>query len=754
MSLSLQRVELSNIRSHGDIVFEPEANGVTAIQGANGVGKSTLLDSIAWALYGTKPAGVSKVIAIAKEGCSPGKDKVFARVDFTIGTRIVRVERRIVTKQGGIECEVFDWDDANSSWTNVAGPAVSHAEPYIRKLLNMDEKGFLAAVLVQQKQVDQLISATAKERASVIEKLTGISSISSALVESRQEYNSLKKASKLSDMDPKKLTDLRSRLVTVVEDYESTNAETKKLFELGISLKNKGIDAKNFYQTEKAKFESFQAANDRIKEIKILLEVKQDQLNTKIAEKDALKKTLQQLGSRESQEETYNKHKSLESDRNNLLQEIAKLRSSITESKKALALAKKAARLFEGLSLAEAKKTIEQIESELQNESKVSDYQRQKAGYESTIASVKNAISVIRDSSGACPTCLQEVSDAKAAITSLESRIDECLAEIEALKSKIIEAEKAKVAQSEKRDDLKALVDALNTITEATENIESFNKRLDTALADEKTVASELKGLAKIIARIDEQKSHQVKYENTLAECKAISNEIESLRGESNKLSEDSKKPLSKAALNKLESDLDKTRSEYTKVTNKVLVAKGNVKLLEQEKGYVEEAITAEEAVQKKYKDLLKSVEIAGNRTTVLEEFRQNRIENSVPLIENYASDLLGRFTESKFTGLKIDGKFNAAVTLQDGSERAIGLLSGGELSAAAMALRLAISIVLNGDDSQNLIILDEVLVSQDSGRAELILNTIREVCQGQVILIAHNDSISDIADKLVELKS
>ena len=68
------------------------------------------------------------------------------------------------------------------------------------------------------------------------------------------------------------------------------------------------------------------------------------------------------------------------------------------------------------------------------------------------------------------------------------------------------------------------------------------------------------------------------------------------------------------------------------------------------------------------------------------------------------------------------------------------------------MSLRLAIAMLLNSGADQNTVILDEVLVSQDGARAEQILSTIKEMFQGQVVLIAHNESIDSIADKIVTL--
>ena len=88
----------------------------------------------------------------------------------------------------------------------------------------------------------------------------------------------------------------------------------------------------------------------------------------------------------------------------------------------------------------------------------------------------------------------------------------------------------------------------------------------------------------------------------------------------------------------------------------------------------------------------------------------------------------------------------------QHGEERAIGQLSGGELSAVAMALRFAISLMLGGKSGVNLMILDEVLVSQDEERSANILMTLKSITEGQVIIVAHNDSIDTVVDKVVEL--
>ena len=58
----------------------------------------------------------------------------------------------------------------------------------------MNEKGFLTSIFVQQKQVDQIVSATPRERGAVIEDLTGIASITQAIQKTNETTRSLEKA--------------------------------------------------------------------------------------------------------------------------------------------------------------------------------------------------------------------------------------------------------------------------------------------------------------------------------------------------------------------------------------------------------------------------------------------------------------------------------------------------------------------------------------------------------------------------------
>ena len=134
-----------------------------------------------------------------------------------------------------------------------------------------------------------------------------------------------------------------------------------------------------------------------------------------------------------------------------------------------------------------------------------------------------------------------------------------------------------------------------------------------------------------------------------------------------------------------------------------------------------------------------------------LTQFKEKRIKTSIPELTAIASEILFKFTNGDFTELILTESFDTFVKTNKGILRPVQQLSGGELSAASIALRLAIALFLS-NKNQSLLILDEVLTAMSTTRSQLILETIASFTNSQIILIAHNDNINSFADKVVTL--
>lgn len=754
MGISLKSIELANIRSHKHFKFSPADHGVTAISGPTGSGKSTLVDSFAWTLFGTKPKGVSKNSAILREGTDIKQDKVYARVELEVDGVLVKIERRMVSKTGGTECDIWEWNEDGSKWDRKAGSATTHAEVYIRQRLKMDEQGFLTAVLVQQKQVDKLISAGAPERAKIIEKLTGIASISAGLAAASKEHRGLKKAIELTTVDEsqleeveKELDESEQKLNVAKDDYRIAK---EKLQVVHGELKDFESDVE-----EKTKsFELAERARKALGEYEVKLEATEGLLEDAKTERDDAKAQLPQGSRGISYEESLSKLKKLKSS-------VASLESSKLYHERIIRDSSAQLRELEALIGDSGYKSAEKVQKVVKATQKDIDgiaKDLKKISNESSelrgeTAQLESAIEVVSHGEN-CPTCRQSVADVSGAVKALEAQRGLLQSKIDELE---VREEMLTSEREEQRSQLRgfeSLVESFSELDEVRSTIEESEKELSENASELKAKATELKAAEKLHKIVEREEENSKRYDAALARLQKIVKAIEDLKGRRKKAKAvlDESSAPSESKLNSLRNKLYKIQVSYQDDRVALGELKSDAKVLSNSIAHLRDKRELYKKEVERHRELLRSVEISGATVETLTEFRTNRVKTALPTIESYASELLSRFTDGKFVALKLDEKFNASVLLASGVERPVGLLSGGELSAASIALRLSVSMMLNASDSSNLIILDEVLVSQDADRSELILTTIRDVCKGQVVMISHGAGVSAIADKKVDL--
>lgn len=755
MNMIIKKVELSNIQVHEHFVFTPDNKGITAIRGANGTGKSTIVDSIAWALYGTKPPGVSKAAAIFREGAEFPKDKCYVRLWLSVDGRELRVERRMLDKNGKTECNVWEeFSNGKESERHQAGPAVSHAETYIRKTLKMDEKGFLTAILIQQKQVDKLISATARERAQAIEKLTGISSITSALTEARQEFNNINRKSKEVNIDEDAFKKLKQEREDFAEKLAKKKNEKSDL-DKKVSGSKKAVDElHDKVEDEDQKIQENEDKKERITVLDARIESFEENLQPTIDEKNKKKNQLSQIGVSVNLSEI---SKNLQ----NQKQSLRKLTSSYDLKEKEI---KESLDKIEEYSLLikKADKSIEEAEESLtkskdkntQISESLTKNRDEVISFSSEEKKLDRAIKVLQHENGNCPTCLQKVGDVSTVVENLESQKQELQSKKDDCESKIEQLTQMQEKAAIVVEKLEYLVEALTKTDEIQDTIKELRVDKENIQAQILVAEGEVGSTEKLYNEAKRQSEIKEEYDQLLSRAQKIAEQLDQMKGERVQLQSDIKNSgvITSAALGRLRKKYETAYEKHSSLSLKYSECAGDVRVMEEQVKALDVSIDHQSKEIEQYKELLKNVEISKATVNVLEEFRIDRINNSIPVIETYASDLMNRFTDGKFVGLKMDAKFNTKVVLSNGKERAVGSLSGGELSLASIALLISISMLLNSSGGSNPIILDEVFVSQDANRADLSITTIKEVCQGQLIMIAHNESLDSVADKVVEL--
>lgn len=735
----LKKVIIENIRSHEYLEFEPASIGVTAISGENGAGKSTIVDAFSWSLFGTRLHGLRNKNYI-REGVDAKEKTVQVTSYIRVGNTDFMIKRKITSNEGACECKVFSYNEEIGDWEFESGPAVTHAESFIRSILNIDEKGFLSSVFIQQKQVDQIVSASPTERGQVIEKLIGVSAITESTKLAREESRALQRAADI--IQPGSLEDEKAKVdefkikVTTAKDNLKEVEETLKTLEQELvvlrATEQAETELQNHLDSLNTSLDNVKKDDSYLKEnLKNYTKILKD--NSEISIDYKLKEIIE-----EELSESLEKEKAIQNELNNINIQITRYTSLFEET----------------LNYDEIKAAYDEITdnyNDLMNKKSVLD--EALLGLKVKVKSVKQHLELLKSGAAECPVCGHPILNPEEEFKKHTEEQNENKKEFKQIKEELTELEEAISKIGNDKTQYEAL---LEKATEQVNSVDNFKK----AKENKRTKEAKLNSIQLVInknreqlADINANEKHRdlintAKEQVTISEQRLKDNKKERARLEK-EIS--TLNVLPKSTYKVLLNNLKEKEDLLVKTNIQKASLDGELKLIvEQAKQAVQDYKRCKEASEN-YERLHNQITIMNLTNQSLIKFKEQRIKNSIPELTDIASEILARFTDNKFTQLILTDKFETFVVTENNVKRPVSQLSGGELSAAAIALRLAIALFLN-NGQQHLLILDEVLTAMSSDRSQLILETITSLTNAQIILIAHNDGINSFADKVVHL--
>lgn len=735
----LKKVIIENIRSHEYLEFEPASIGVTAISGENGAGKSTIVDAFSWSLFGTRLHGLRNKNYI-REGVDAKEKTVQVTSYIRVGNTDFMIKRKITSNEGACECKVFSYNEEIGDWEFESGPAVTHAESFIRSILNIDEKGFLSSVFIQQKQVDQIVSASPTERGQVIEKLIGVSAITESTKLAREESRALQRAADI--IQPGSLEDEKAKVdefkikVTTAKENLKEVEETLKTLEQELvvlrATEQAETELQNHLDSLNTSLDNVKKDDSYLKEnLKNYTKILKD--NSEISIDYKLKEIIE-----EELSESLEKEKAIQNELNNINIQITRYASLFEET----------------LNYDEIKAAYDEITdkyNDLMNKKSVLD--EALMGLKVKVKSVKQHLELLKSGAAECPVCGHPILNPEEEFKKHTEEQNENKKEFKQIKEELTELEEAISKIDNDKTQYEAL---LEKATEQVNSVDDFKK----AKENKQTKEAELNSIQLVInknreqlADINANEKHRdlintAKEQVTISEQRLKDNKKERARLEK-EIS--TLNVLPKSTYKVLLNNLKEKEDLLVKTNIQKASLDGELKLIvEQAKQAVQDYKRCKEASEN-YERLHNQITIMNLTNQSLIKFKEQRIKNSIPELTDIASEILARFTDNKFTQLILTDKFETFVVTENNVKRPVSQLSGGELSAAAIALRLAIALFLN-NGQQHLLILDEVLTAMSSDRSQLILETITSLTNAQIILIAHNDGINSFADKVVHL--
>ena len=173
----LKSIHLKNFRKFKDSYIE-FPDGVTGVVGLNGVGKSTLFEAVAWALYGSVAARTG-TDQIKREGAAPSEpcrielDFVFDDADY-----------HVVREMSGKNLQASGSATVNGKLVATGAEVLSK---FIQKRLGMDWKSFYTSIFAKQKELNTLSSMNPSERRQLILRMLGINVVDDIISEIRSD---------------------------------------------------------------------------------------------------------------------------------------------------------------------------------------------------------------------------------------------------------------------------------------------------------------------------------------------------------------------------------------------------------------------------------------------------------------------------------------------------------------------------------------------------------------------------------------
>ena len=269
--MRLKTLTLKNFRKFRQATLD-FPDGLTAVVGLNGAGKSTIFEAVSWVLYG--PVAARTPSDQIKRVSAEPRDSCRVELEFDFEEHQYRIVREMSGKTLSASATV-------TMDGKVAATGAEVVSKFMQKTLGMDFKSFFTSIFAKQKELNTLSSMNASERRPLILKMLGIDSLDEVIKTIRSDK---KQKTMLIERLSKDLVDERGqdRIVFLKKDIAEGKEQKRELGEELTKLHKKmqqshpRLDAlEKDYKTHKKTYETVTTEKEQLLEKKRLFEQKQ-----------------------------------------------------------------------------------------------------------------------------------------------------------------------------------------------------------------------------------------------------------------------------------------------------------------------------------------------------------------------------------------------------------------------------------------------------------------------------------------------
>jgi DNA repair protein SbcC/Rad50 len=785
--MRLNSLRLCNFRQHTDtyITFE---DGLTGIIGANGSGKTTILEAIAWALYGQDAArGKKETIRSLRAGPNA---RVKVELDFELGGHRYRIDR------GLTHAELY-LDGAEGPIAN----SITGVSDMLRRRLGMSRDEFFNTYFTGQKELDVMAAMAPSERAQFLSRVLGYERLRVAqkLVKERsrtigaeatgvrsampdaasiermhaEAVQRLGQASERARLSGERRDRAGALLSDLVPRWLAAQREREQLQEALSELRVAESEAASYARDA-------ERIGRELADVE-MADAELRRLAGELAPLAPLSEELQRLDQLASDD---GRRRTLLENERSLEEELRRLRERHARIESAPPLEEEVT-----LELEQRRAALEQVQGEL--EAKRTEWVRDRQEAETKHVALRQQYAEVKENrerlvatgeDGTCPTCERPLHDHyRTVLDHLDEQLDALVADGRYFKSRLEQLEEMPAEIRELDERRRAVFEEVG--------------KLERRLAKVQLAVQELAQLGRDL-QAKEERFEQVRHDR-----EAIPAGYDAVRHAAARRELERLRPLDARATRlatqlerrgALEAERDRAAAGLAAAQARVaaLAARRDV-LSFSEQSYAElrarhdaaaaelrsaeldavaaagEAATAQAAVVRAEDS---RAELARARGQLDSLERQKRLHDELdraytdlrtdlnvqlrPEMSELASAFITELTDARYDELELDDSYNLTA-LEDGVPKPV--ISGGEQDIANLCLRLAISqmIAERAGQTFSLLILDEVFGSLDESRRQNVVELLRGLQDRfeQVILITHIEQVREGLDRVISVR-
>ena len=696
-------LKLSNFTSYSENIPELDFSKfhLAAISGANGAGKSSILDAITWALWGWSRSGDS-----ADQLIRLGAEEMQVDFSFDLDGSEFTVKRKRTKKGGGTTALEF-WSTKN----NLTEGTIKATQEKIISTLHLSFETFINSSFIRQGHADEFTTKGPNDRKRILADILGLS-----------HYDDLEEKAK----ERAKAAQIKLQLL----DYQILE------FEAELSQKDESKEKK--IQAEKKITEVESQIGVLEKELKSLSEQRAALIATS-EQQSKLRQTLSEL-----QEELKNiltQGKSRAEKIKSLEVELADL-PTFDEKLQQLKILEKDK---EAYSLNQQKRLT--LENNLTSASgKLSLKNQEKENLESKLKEVTNHLEALQKDTAKCPTCGQLINqDQKQKVKA------EYLEEQRKLKLQISEIkttlEETAIEKLKKEISTISLNDGrYKEILQKLSELSSLQEKREKLIAAEATLESEKKVVLELRELFTNKRSQIEKLDEEVKKLPSLSSDLDNII----------------IQVNKKEFELSTLRGEEKEARNILGAVTQLISRVEQIEKVVIQKKDEKSALLKE-KDNFEELALAfgkkGIQAMIIETAIPEIEDEANSLLGKLTNDRMKvtfetqRETKTKIAGADGEKAHGIVETLDiiisdEMGERPYENYSGGEQFRVNIAIRLALSKLLTRRAGAKLqfLVIDEGFGTQDAeGRTKVVevLDTIKNDFE-KILVITHLEELKE----------